>query len=185
MHCSSNVTVTNGKFDLSRIAILGNTAGGKSTLARHLSKTRGLQHIEIDELFWQPNWSTTAKKIYERDHDMAIQKEDWIVDGGGDLTSIRKRADRATELILLDFPLWVHFWRAAERQMAWANGTIEHPPGGGQDMPPTGRLFEMIWELDRDWMPLLRELCDDHEELGKKVIRLNTPDELEAFSQSG
>lgn len=69
--------------------------------------------------------------------------------------------------------------------MAWANGTIEHPPGGGQDMPPTGRLFEMIWELDRDWMPLLRELCDDHEELGKKVIRLNTPDELEAFSQSG
>lgn len=118
---------------MSRIAILGNTAGGKSTLARHLAKTRCLPHIEIDEIYWLPEWTAVPSQIYEKDHDAAIEMPEWIIDGGGDLASVRKRVARATELILLDFPLWIHFWRAAERQMAWANGTLQHPPGGGQE----------------------------------------------------
>ncbi|MDU8929394.1 hypothetical protein RXV86_18525 [Alisedimentitalea sp. MJ-SS2] len=170
---------------MSRIAILGNAAGGKSTLARHLSKTRGLHHIEIDDLFWQPDWSKTPTEVYERLHDEEIKKENWVIDGVGDFATMMKRADRATDLILLDFPIWIHFWRAAERQMAWANGTIENPPAGGQEMPPTDRLFEMIWEMDRDGMPLLRTLCDEHEERGKNVIRLNSLAELDTFFQAG
>lgn len=170
---------------MSRIAILGNTAGGKSTLARHLSNTRNLPHIEIDKLFWLPDWSVVPPEIYNRDHDAAISEQRWIIDGGGDLASVRKRANRATDLILLDFPLWIHFWRAAERQMAWANGMIQNPPGGGQSMPPTGRLFEIIWNVDREWMPVLRKLCDEHEKNGKKVIRLVTLDELDTFTNAG
>lgn len=52
-------------------------------------------------------------------------------------------------------------------------------------MQPTGRLFEIIWELDREWMPILRNLCDQNEALGKSVVRLTSLDDLEAFSQSG
>ncbi|MBO9420306.1 adenylate kinase [Labrenzia sp. R4_2] len=170
---------------MSRIAILGNTAGGKSTLARHLAKTRCLPHIEIDEIYWLPKWTAVPSQIYEKDHDAAIEMPEWIIDGGGDLASVRKRVARATELILLDFTLWIHFWRAAERQMAWANGTLQHPPGGGQEMPPTGRLFEIIWDVDREWMPVLRKLCDDNEALGKSVVRLTSLDDLEAFSTNG
>lgn len=170
---------------MSRIAILGNTAGGKSTLARRLSKTRDLPHVEIDALFWQPDWTTVPKEKYVQDHDAAIAKDAWIIDGGGDLPSIERRLDRATDLILLDFPLWIHFWRAAERQIAWSNGTLEHPPSGGQDMPPTGRLFEIIWTLDCDWMPVLRRLCEHHEGQGKTVTRLTSLEELETFSQAG
>lgn len=154
-------------------------------MARHLAKTRNLPHIEIDEIFWMPDWTTVPPEIYERDHDAALAMPDWIIDGGGDLASVRKRADRATDLILLDFPLWVHFWHAAERQMAWATGQLEHPPGGKKDMPPTGRLFEIIWQVDREWMPVLRKLCDDHESQGKSVTRLTTLDALDAFSNAG
>ncbi len=167
-----------------RIAILGNTAGGKSTLARHLSKVRNIAHVEIDQLFWQPDWSTTPSAIYEQNHTNAINNEDWIIDGGGDLPSIRKRVDRANQLILIDLPLWIHFWHAAERQMAWANGTIEHPPGGGMEMPPTCRLFEIIWQVDRDWMPVLRKMCDEQEASGKSVVRLNSIEELDAYTRA-
>ena len=164
-----------------RIAILGNTAGGKSTLARRLAKTTGLNHIEIDRLYWRPDWSRTPQADYERNHDRAIESDQWIIDGGGDLPSIRKRVVRASHLILIDLPLWVHFWRAAERQTAWANGTIEHPPGGGMKMPPTGRLFEIIWQVDRDWMPVMHDLCDEQERDGKEVIRLCSIEELDAY----
>ena len=52
-------------------------------------------------------------------------------------------------------------------------------------MPPTDRLFEIIWEVDREWMPVLRRLCDEHEENVKKVIRLTTLDELDVFTNAG
>ncbi len=167
-----------------RIVILGNTAGGKSTLARQLSKKRGWPHIEIDRLYWQADWSVTPRDIYERQHAEKIKDDDWIIDGGGDLSSIRARIDRATEIILIDMPLWVHFWLAAERQILWASGKIEHPPAGIADMPPTRRLFEIIWEVDRDWMPTLRALCDEQEARGKVVTRLNSIDDLNAFAQA-
>ena len=169
---------------MARIVILGNAAGGKSTLARHLSKARALKHIEIDHLFWQPDWSMTPSAIYEQRHVETIQTEDWIIDGGGDLPSIRARAERATEIILIDLPLWVHFWRAAERQISWATGTIEHPPAGGAEMPPTGRLFEIMWQVDVDWMPTIRRLCDEQEAGGKSVIRLESIEDLDKFIEA-
>ena len=150
---------------MNRIVLLGNIASGKSTLARRLSRARGIPHIEIDQHYWQPDWSIAPSDTYNRHHDDAIAQDNWIIDGGGDLPSIQRRVERATELILLDFPIWVHFWRAAKRQMAWANGTLEHPPGGGHDMPPTGPLFEIIWQVDRDWTPKLRSMCHDQRAL--------------------
>jgi hypothetical protein len=71
-----------------------------------------------------------------------------------------------------------------ERQISWAAGTIEHPPAGNTNVPPTGTLFEIIWQVDRDWMPTLRTLCDEQEAKGKVVTRLNSLDELNAFGQS-
>jgi hypothetical protein len=40
----------------------------------------------------------------------------------------------------------MHFWLAAERQIAWSAGELEHPPAGIREMPPTKALFENIWE---------------------------------------
>ncbi len=169
---------------MARIVILGNTAGGKSTLARTLSRVRGLPCFEIDRLYWQSDWSLAPKSDFEQRHAEIIERDKWIVDGGGDLPSIRIRAERATEIILIDMPLWVHFWLAAERQVAWANGTIEYPPAGNRTMPPTRDLFKIIWTVDREWMPQLRMLCDEHEASGKTVTRLESFDELDAYCQS-
>jgi len=42
-----------------RIAVIGNSGGGKSTLARKLAAKRGLPYAEIDALLWRPNWELT------------------------------------------------------------------------------------------------------------------------------
>jgi hypothetical protein len=34
----------------------------------------------------------------------------------------RGRLARANAIVLVDTPLWMHFWLAAERQIAWAQG---------------------------------------------------------------
>jgi adenylate kinase family enzyme len=166
---------------MSRICILGNAGGGKSTLARSLAVSRGLPHIEIDRFYWQADWSVTPSEIYERQHAEFICAENWIIDGGGAPGLIAARMDRATEVILIDMPLWMHFWLAAERQIAWATGKIEHPPGSNLSMPPTGRLFEIISQVDANWLPILRRQCDEAEAKGKIVTRLKSVDELNRF----
>jgi len=171
-------------MQMTRIAILGNAAGGKSTLARQLAEKRGLPYFEIDSLYWQQDWSVVPGDIYERKHAEIVRQAEWIVDGGGNVASVRDRVERATEIILVDMPLWVHFWLAAERQIAWSNGTIRNPPAGIRDMPPTGRLFEIIWTIDREWLPELRALCDAQAAKGKIVTRLNSIDDLNAFASS-
>jgi hypothetical protein len=167
-----------------RIVIIGNAGGGKSTLARKLAMARGLQPIEIDRLLWQDGWKLTPTDIYMRQHDDIIASDDWVMDGLGQQTSIPSRITRATEVILIDMPLWMHFWLAAERQIAWAAGNLEHAPGGIAQMPPTQGLFRSIWDVEQNWMPGVRGLCDKAEAQGKTVTRLVNVDDLDRFART-
>lgn len=169
---------------MSRIAIIGNAGGGKSTLARALSRKRGLPHVELDRLLWQESWQPASSDVFARRHAELIQRDRWIIDGLGQQASVLERLSRATEVILIDMPLWTHFWLAAERQVAWARGKLEHPPGGIAEMPSTRALFRTIWDVDQGWMPEIRALCIDAEADGKIVARLTNLDELDAFAQS-
>jgi adenylate kinase family enzyme len=101
---------------MARVVIIGNASGGKSTLARKLASRRGLPLMDVDQLLWQPGWKLTPPELYARRHADIIEQEAWIIEGLGSQDSIPGRIARATELVLTDLPLWVHFWLAAERQ---------------------------------------------------------------------
>ena len=169
---------------MSRIVIIGNAGGGKSTLARALARKRGLPHFEIDRLLWQEGWELTPRDLYERQHAEIVRGGSWVIDGLGQQTSIPERLSRATHIILIDMPLWIHFWLAAERQIAWTSGKLEHKPGGISQMPPTQALFRTIWEVDQAWMPEVRTLCLNAEKDGTPVSRLMSLEELDAFAAS-
>jgi len=166
---------------MARVVVIGNAGGGKSTLARKLAERRGLPHVEIDRLLWQDGWVLAPEEIYTRQHQKIIGRDAWVIDGLGRRNSIAKRLGRATEIILVDMPLWMHFWLAAERQIAWTSGKLEHTPGNIAQMPPTKLLFQTIWEVDQNWMPEIRALCKEAETCGKLVTRLTSVDELDAF----
>ena len=167
---------------MSRIVILGNAGGGKSTLARKIGEKQGLRHVEIDRLLWEEGWVLTKPEVYTVKHEQVISEDAWVIDGLGSLNSIPARIARATEIILIDMPLWMHFWLAAERQMAWMSGELEHAPGGIATMPPTRELFRTIWDVDQGWMPALREICTEAKVQGKPLVQLCSVDELNAFT---
>jgi len=111
----------------------------------------------------------------------SFASDDWVVDGLGQQTSIPGRIARATEVILIDMPLWMHYWLAAERQLAWATGKLEHAPGGITQMPPTQALFRTIWDVEQNWMPGIRNLCNEAQAQGKTVTYLVNVDDLDRF----
>jgi adenylate kinase family enzyme len=166
---------------VARIVVIGNAGGGKSTLARQLARRRELPLIEVDRLLWQPGWQLTPSADYARQHAEIVARKDWVIDGLGRQDSIAERLARSTGIILIDMPLWMHFALAAERQIAWTRGQLDHPPAGAAEVPPTVELFRTIWEVEQSWMPDIRSMCAEAELEGKAVARLGSVDEIDAF----
>jgi adenylate kinase family enzyme len=169
---------------VARIVVIGNAAGGKSTLARQLAHRRELPLIEVDRLRWQPGWQLTPSADYARQHAEIVAREDWVIEGLGRQDSIAERLARSTEIVLIDMPLWIHFALAAERQIAWARGQLDHPPAGAAEMPPTRELFRTMWEVEQGWMPDIRSMCAEAELEGKAVTRLGSVEEIDAFART-
>jgi adenylate kinase family enzyme len=107
-----------------RIVVIGNAAGGKSTLARQLAHRRALPLIEVDRLLWQPGWQLTPSADYARQHAEIVAREGWVIDGLGRQDSIAERLARSTEIVLIDMPLWMHFALAAERRSPGREGSL-------------------------------------------------------------
>jgi adenylate kinase family enzyme len=166
---------------VARIVVIGNAAGSKSRLARHLAHRRGVPLFEVDRLLWQQGWQLTPAADYARGHAAIVAQDRWVIDGLGRQDSIAERLARSTEIILIDMPLWMHFWLAAERQIAWVQGRLDDPPAGATEMPPTRELFRTMSEVDRTWLPDIRGMCTEAELEGKAVTRLASVDEIDAF----
>jgi hypothetical protein len=75
----------------------------------------------------------------------------------------------------------MHFWLAAERQIAWVQGRLDNPPAGSTAMPQTRELFRTMAEVDQTWLPDICRMCAEAELEGKAVTRLSSIDEIDAF----
>lgn len=166
---------------MERVAVIGNSGGGKSVLARQLAGRLDLPYVEIDALLWRPGWQLAPAQEYGAAHARQIAEERWVIDGVGTRASIPVRLGRATAIVLVDMPLWLHFALAAERQLAWSAGRLDHPPAGIAEMLPLRGLFQTMSEIDREWLPEIRGLVDAEEARGKRVFRLGSLDELDGF----
>jgi adenylate kinase family enzyme len=167
---------------VARIVVIGNAASGKSTLAKHLARRRELPHFDVDHLMWDDlGLRLTSERDYARNHAQIVTKDCWVIDGLGRRDSIAKRLVRATEIILIDMPLWMHFWLATERERAWARKPLDAVPTFPYRLPPTREVFETMWEIDRTWMPDIRAMCAEAELEGKSLITLSGVKEIDAF----
>ena len=167
---------------MERVAVIGNSGGGKSSLASAMAARRRLPYVEADALLWRPGWKLVPAGDYEVAHERAIAAPDWVIDGLGRRETIPARLARAFEIVLVDMPLAVHLELAKRRHRAWERGTLEHPPGGLADAPPLEALLRTIHEVDREWMPDIRLWVAAAASRGTQVVRITSLAELDAAS---
>jgi adenylate kinase family enzyme len=92
-----------------RINVVGTTGSGKTTLARELARRRGLMHIELDALFWEPRWTEAEPNVFRARTVAALDAADqthdgWAVDGN--YSRVQPVVwGRADTVVWLDYPL--------------------------------------------------------------------------------
>lgn len=64
-----------------RILIQGSSGGGKSTLAKELSKILNLPIIHLDQEYWQPGWKKPNSDEWHAKQLEFINRENWIIEG--------------------------------------------------------------------------------------------------------
>lgn len=97
-----------------RIVVIGSTGSGKTTLATQLAHAFDLPHIELDALYWGPNWTETPREEFRQRVRSALAGSRWVTDG-----NYSKARDitwgRATHLVWLDYSLFL-IWRRLFRR---------------------------------------------------------------------
>jgi energy-coupling factor transporter ATP-binding protein EcfA2 len=97
-----------------RIVVVGRTGSGKTTLARELAAALQVPHVELDSLYFGPQFSTVPPALLRERTSAAIAGDRWVTDGN-------KRAvrdlvwPRADTIVWLDYPLGVSLWRLGRR----------------------------------------------------------------------
>lgn len=98
-----------------KIAVVGTTCSGKTTVARQLAVRHGVPHVELDALHWGPGWSEPTPDEFRARVEEILEGPAWVVDGGyygklGDLV-----LERADLVVWLDPPLRTILWRLWRR----------------------------------------------------------------------
>lgn len=100
-----------------RIAIVGDTSSGKSTLAEYLAELIGGDYVELDALFWLPEWQESTTEAFQAKVTAAVDGSPrWVVSGNYFSRDIPEITwSRADSVIWLDLPLRTRIPRLAWR----------------------------------------------------------------------
>jgi thymidylate kinase len=146
-----------------RIAVMGSSCAGKTTLAGQLAKRLGITHVELDALHHGPNWTEATAEELGKLRSWLIDQADTIVWLDLPLrTSLRRLWRRHRRRIRDDVELW------HGNRESWRNAFL----GWNALFPYTIHAhIRRRWA----WPPSFE---------GRNLVRLRSPGEVETWLAS-
>lgn len=92
---------------MTKAVIFGNSGSGKSTLAKRMAQDKGLGHLDLDTLAWEPTTPPQRKPLEVSEAAILAftgEHENWVIEGCyADLIALT--FPLADQLIFLDLPV--------------------------------------------------------------------------------
>ena len=60
---------------------MGTSGSGKTSVARRIAKKLNIPYVELDELFWKPNWTESKDEEFFPKLEEALSVDGWVLDG--------------------------------------------------------------------------------------------------------
>lgn len=165
---------------MKRVAIFGNTGGGKSTLAKSLAEITDLPLITLDKLMYLPGGEKVPHAEYLSQHTNHLQEETWIIDGFGCVPSAWERFSVSDTLVYVDLPLLTHFRWVTKR---FLKGLFVNPEGWPERSPiikSSITSYRVLWLCHRKLTPRYRTLVLESADT-KHVVHLKSPKAIKEF----
>lgn len=145
---------------MKRVLIIGNSGGGKSTLARRLGAKLGLPVIHLDVLFWKPGWVESDDAEFRHSVAEALRAPTWIIDGNfGSTWDLRMPL--ADTIVWIDQPRLVCLARAILRMVTYrGGGRLDMAQGCNEAVDL--KFYHFIWTYNRKVRPRLEAALATH-----------------------
>ena len=89
---------------MKKIIVIGCPGSGKSTVSRALHNKAGIPLYHLDMMYWNADKTTVEKSVFLERLSVALEKDEWIIDGNyGSTMELRMAA--CDTVIFLDYPL--------------------------------------------------------------------------------
>ena len=106
--------IANVRSEMVRVVVIGTSCAGKTTFARMVANALALPYIELDSLFWQPNWVPRPREEFRELTAEALSQDCWITDGN--YSAVRDLVwPKATTVIWLNYSFVIVLWRGVMR----------------------------------------------------------------------
>ena len=81
-----------------RIAVVGTSGSGKTTVAGQIGQRLGIPHVELDAFYWNPNWTPARLDVFRERTAQALSGDEWVVDGN--YSEVRDIVWRRTDTVV-------------------------------------------------------------------------------------
>ncbi|CAM3805832.1 shikimate kinase [Parendozoicomonas haliclonae] len=168
-----------------KINVVGVSGSGKSTLARKLADALNAPYLEMDRLFWKPNWQEPTNEEFFPKLEQALKQDSWVLDGNFSRTNSIKWSE-VDLVIWVDLPFCQTLFQAISRALRRVISQIELWPGTG-NRESWGKLISkqsIVWWTIRHYQSNRDKYCRlmaDPKYRHIRFIRLNSHKEAEAL----
>ncbi len=175
-----------------RIAVVGTSGAGKTTLGRGLAAALGIPFVELDAINWQAGWkdlNSHDPAEFQRRVAAALAGDAWVSDGNYGTAVGPSVLGRATHLIWLDYTravimrrvIWRSLLRALDRKELW--------PGTGnrerfsQWFTDKDHPIRWAWRTHASRRQRYEALIAEPRSAHLKVLRLRRPQEARGIEK--
>jgi len=135
-----------------KINVVGTTASGKSTFARKLANAINVPFIEMDAVYWGPNWYEPPDAAFFKELGTALSSSSWVLDGNYSRTTHIKWREVDT-VIWLDYSFPITIYQSLSRAIKRACYKTEIWPNTG-NYETFGGIFSknsIVWWCIRNY----------------------------------
>lgn len=173
---------------MKKINIVGTSGSGKSTFGREMATKLSYPYIEMDAIFWLPNWQQASDDAFFSELIAQLEQKEWILDGNYSRTAHIKWANADT-VIWIDYSFIRTIYQATKRALIrcitkkelWQN------TGNVESFKQTffSRKSILLWTLQNFKSNRTRytKVFNDPQFCHIKFIRLTNPKMARSFIQ--
>ena len=130
-----------------KIAVIGYSGAGQSTLAWALGERYGIPVLHLDSVYHGPNWTKRSDdEVMQEIVDFLDNHDAWVIDGEYPRFHFERRIEEADRVIIMDFNRFACLWRAWKRSRHYRGQTRPDMAEGCTEKLDREFLNWLLWK---------------------------------------